>query len=1078
MTKFLGAFIRNSVFANALTLIIIAGGIVALSNMLREFFPEFSIGMVMVDVIYPGADPEEVEEGINRKIEEALDSVEGIKRYNTISMENGGHAVIEVKESYDVSKVYDKVRNAVDSISTFPQDAEKPVISELTIRREVIYLALSGNLPERTLKEWAERTKDELQRLPGLSQVMIFGARDYEVGIEVSEERLREYGLTFDQVAAAVRRGSLNLSAGVLRTKGQEIRLRTVGRKYTAEDFSKIVLLARPNGEIITLDRIADIRDEFVEDPIIATFNGDPCVLVSCFKTQEEDAIAIADAVHKFVEEKQHELPPGAKMSVWSDRAEMIQARLNLMKRNGIQGLIIVVILLWLLMDARLSFFVTLGIPISFGGALAIMYARGDTLNMLSLFGLIMVLGMLVDDAIVVGEAIYYHRQRGEPPMEAALKGVEEVGLPVVGAVTTTIVAFIPLMFVGGIMGKFIAIIPIAVIACLSVSLFESLFLLPAHLNNLPDLSGTLANGDTRRHPLKRLRWAFSDGMDWFIEHMYAPFVSLVLRHRYMSFCVVMSLAMLTLGLVRGGIIKFEVFSKVDGNDVVASIEFPRGTPIAVTENAVHRTEQALRQVAEEMKTASGAPLIRNIYTAAGQSGDGFEAKSGSHLGEVRAELLDSGERGVHSEAINVAWAKAAGTIPGVLSETYTSASGGGPPGAPVEVWLQGEDMAVLLSAAADLKEKLKTYDGLYQINDDFRPGKIEMRLNLKPEARPLGITLDDLARQVYAGFYGEEAVRIQRGRDDVRVRVRYTLDERSTLAELEKVRIRTPQGHEVPLFSVANVEPGIGYSSITRVDGLRRVAVTAEVDANKTNAEEVLENLRTTFMPGLAKKYPDLIWAFEGMKKNSRDALGTLQIGFPMALFAIFVIIATIFRSYLQPMVIMFTVPFGIIGALYGHLAFGLTVTLMSLFGIVALAGVVVNDAIVLVDCVNGLLAKGNSVFDALRLAGARRFRAIFLTSATTVGGLFTLIMSTDMQSQFLKPMAISLAVGLIFSTLLTLLFIPVLLAILNDLRRIVYAVLHRRWPAAEEVEPAVVAAIRDKEFAEEMGIAVPGRE
>jgi multidrug efflux pump subunit AcrB len=988
-------------------------------------------------------------------------------------MENGGHAVIEVKDSYDSSEVYDKVRNAVDSISTFPRDAEKPVISEVTMRREVIYLALSGHLPERTLKEWAEETKDELQRLPGVSQVTIFGTRDYEVGIEVSEERLREYGLTFGQVAGAVRQGSLNMSAGVLRTKGQEIRLRTVGRKYTAEDFSKIVLLARPDGEIITLDRIANIRDEFVEDPVLATFNGEPCVLVACFKTREEDAIGIADEVHKYVSAKQSALPPGIKMSIWSDRAEMIQARLNMMRYNGIQGLIIVVVLLWLLMDARLSFFVALGIPISFGGALAIMYMRGDTLNMLSLFGLIMVLGMLVDDAIVVGEAIHFHRQRGEPPLEAAMKGVEEVGLPVTGAVITTIVAFIPLMFVGGVMGKFIAIIPIAVIACLAVSLFESLFLLPAHLNNLPDLSGSIANGDTRRHPLKRLRWAFSDGMNWFIERLYSPFVALALRHRYVSLCVALSVALLTMGLVRGGMIKFEVFSKVDGNDLVASVEFPRGTPISVTEDAVRQTEEAFRRLAPAIKTSSGQPLIKNIYRAAGQSGDGFEVRSGSHLGEVRVELLPSEHRGIHSEDLNVAWAAETGTIPGALSQTFQSVSGGGPPGAPIEVWLQGEDMGLLLDAAADVKEKLRTYAGLYQIADDYRPGKIEARINLKPEARTLGLTLDDLARQVYAGFFGEEAVRIQRGRDDVRVKVRYTLDERSTLAELDQVRIRTAQGREVPFFSVADVEFGLGYSTITRVDGLRRVAVTSEVDTNEANAEEVLADLRTTFMPQLEAKYPGLLWAFEGAKKNSRDALGTLQIGFPMALFGIFMIIATIFRSYLQPAVIMFIVPFGMIGALFGHLFFGLTVTLMSMFGIVALAGVVVNDAIVLVDCVNANLGKGIPVMDALRMAGARRFRAIFLTSATTVGGLFTLIFSRDMQAQFLKPMAISLAVGLIFCTLLTLLFIPCLLAILNDFRRIAHALIHRRWPTPEEVEPAVYAAAIDKEFAKEMAEA-----
>ncbi|HUW61376.1 MAG TPA: efflux RND transporter permease subunit [Candidatus Bathyarchaeia archaeon] len=1056
MNKLMGAFIRNNVFATALTIVLIVGGAVALKMMVREFFPEISIDHILVDVPYPGADPEEVEEGISRKIEESLDTVEGIKRYTTVSAENFSHAFIEVAENYDSSSVYDKVRNAVDSISTFPVDAEKPIISELVFRHEVVVVALSGEFPERTLKEWAEEIKDELQRLPYVSQVAVLGTRDYEVGIEVSEARLREYGLTFSQVASAVRRGSLNLAGGVLRTTGEEIRLRTVGRKYTAEDFAKIVLLARPSGEIITLDRIADIRDEFTEDPVYGEFNGQRAVMVGVFKTKEEDAIAIAEEVRQYAAEKQLELPEGAGISLWADNAYLIQDRLNMLRRNGIQGLIIVIILLFLLLDARLSFWVSMGIPISFGGALAVMYMHGDTLNMISLFGLIMVLGMLVDDAIVVGEAIHYHRMNGLKPFDAALKGVTEVALPVLGAVTTTIIAFMPLMFVGGIMGKFIRIVPIAVIACLAISLFESLFLLPAHLNRLPELVRHPANH--RPHPLLRFRWAFSNAMDWFIVRVYAPFLDRTLRHRYIALAAAAAVTLITLGLFTGGFIKFETFSEVDGNDLSASVEFPAGTPISVTENAVARLRDALERVAEKTKTSSGKPLLANVYAVSGQSGDGFEQKTGSNRGQVRTELLRTEERGIHSEEIKIMWEREVSAIPGALSLTFAGISAG-PPGAPIEVWLQGEDMSVLLAGSAEIKEKLKTYDGVYQIQDDYRPGKTEVRLNLKPEARTLGLMLEDLARQVFAGYYGEEAVRIQRGRDDVRVRVRYTEGERRQLAEFERIRIRTPLGMEVPLLSVADVEYGEGYSSITRINGLRRVAVTAEIDTTKANAEEVLADLDSGFLPDLQKRL-GFIYSFEGAQTESREALDSLKIGFPMALFVIFVIIATIFRSYLQPVVIMFSVPFGLMGAVYGHLMFGLTVTLMSLFGMVALAGVVVNDAIVLVDHLNTTLRSKVPFYDALRKSGMRRFRAIFLTSATTVGGLSMLILSRDMQAQWLKPMAVSLAVGLIFSTVLTLVFLPVLLALFNDLRRGAHYVIHGRLPLPEEVEPACCEA------------------
>lgn len=1056
MDRVFGAFIRNRVFANIATVVIIFAGFVAVTGMIREFFPETSVDIILISVPYPGADPEEVEEGICRKIEEAVESIEGIKQYNTKSSENVGSAFVEVDEGYDMDEVYDRVRNAVDSISTFPRDAEKPVISEMTFRQQVLFLVLWGDQKERTLKEWAEEVKDELQRLPGLTQVSVSGTRDYEISIEISEERLREYGLTFAQVASAVRRGSLNLSSGLIRTKGQEIRLRTVGRKYTAAEFAKIVVLARPDGDIVRLDRIADIRDTFTEDPIFATFNSKPCVLVGCFKTSEEDSIAIGEVAGEYARKKQQDLPEGVNISIMADQTYLIEGRLNLMRKNAIQGLIIVVLLLWLLLGGNLSFWVSLGIPISFAGALTIMHFRGDTLNMLSLFGLIMVLGMIVDDAIVVGEAIYFHRQSGMPPKRAALKGVSEVGVPVVGAVTTTIVAFLPLMFVGGVIGKFIRIIPIAVIACLAISLFESLFLLPAHLSHLPAKDRDLSKG---RHPfarrLQRFQRAFSNGMEWFIEHIYARIVTNAVRHRYVSLCVAITAALLTVGLFAGGFTKFEVFPKIDGNDVIADVEFPDGTPIGVTQDAVRRTAEAARRLEAKTETSSGKPLIRNVYAVAGQGGIDFERKTGPHLGQVHLELLKSEQRGIHSQDIIEAWQKEIGIIPGAVSQTFQG-WGAGPPGAPVEVWLQGEEMHVLLAAAADLKEKLRTYDGVYQIMNDYRPGKSEIKIDIKPEGRTLGLTLYDLASQVYAGFYGEEAARIQRGRDDVRVRVRYTQDERTTLAELDRMRIRTPRGDEVPFFSVADVRFGQGYSSINRVNGLKRVAVTAEVDTDRANADEVLADLRENYMPGLQEAHPGFVWSYEGAQKNSRESLASLRVSFPIALLVIMVIIASIFRSYVQPFVIMLSVPFGIIGAIYAHAALGLTVSMMSLFGIVALSGVVVNNAIILVHYVNKLLAEGMPFFETLTRAGKRRFRAIFLTTATTVGALAGIILERDLQSEFLKPMAISLAAGITFATLLTLLLLPALLGIMNDLRRVVYAVRHGRWPTPEEVEPS----------------------
>lgn len=1056
MRTLVTAFARNTVFANVVLVILLLTGVIAATQTVREMFPEFSVDTIFVEMAYPGADPEEVEEGISRKIEEAIEGVEGIKRYTTVSSENFGRAIVEVKENYDLDDVYDRVRNAIDSISTFPVDAEKPIISELTLREEVLYLTLWGDLDERTLKEWAERIKDELQNLPNVSQAAVFGTRDYEISIEVSEERLREYGLSFAEVAAAVRRGSVNLSAGVMRTKGEEILLRTVGRKYTGEQFAEIVVMAGPGGELITLDRIATIRDGFAEDSIISSFNGERCALIGVFKTREEDAIAIARTVEDYVAERQSTLPAGVHLTKWNDMSKLIDARIQLLLNNGAFGLFLVFMSLWLFLDLRLSFWVAMGIPISLSGALILMWGLGTTLNMISLFGLIMVLGIIVDDAIVVGEAIYVHRKNGDPPLQAAVNGVMEVGMPVVAAVTTTIVAFLPLMYVGGVMGKFIAILPMVVICALAVSLYESLFLLPAHLAHLPDMNKPVEAGHPWKLRAKRFRQRISYGMEWHTEHIYLPVVRAAVRWKYVGFCSAIAIFMITLGLLRGGFVKFVMFPDIDGNDVIASVEFPPGTPFSVTEDAVDQMADAFARVAAEFEEERGMPLVKNIYAVAGESGQGFEKRSGVTLGQVRVEMLESEVRHWHTQDILVAWEEAVGPIPGALSQSFTGLETG-PPGAAIEIWLQGDDMPTLLAVSEELKGILRDTVGVYQVQDDYRPGKNELRFDLKPEARTLGLTLEDLARQVYAGYFGEEAVRIQRGRDDIRVRVRYTEAERRDVSDLANVRIRTPQGHEVPLHSVAEVKPGQGFSSITRVNGYKNVKVMAEVDNRRANAEEIIAHLANTHLPRLEREHPDMRWAFEGPQKDTRDAFSSLAIGFPIALVGIFLIIATIFRSYLQPLVIMITIPFGIIGAVFGHVAMGLEVTMMSVFGMVALAGIVVNDAIVYIERVNTNIASGMTFFDSVTLAGARRFRAIFLTTLSTAAGLLPMIWETDMQAQFLIPMALSIAAGVGFATFLTLLLIPCLLAILNDLRRVAHLMLHRRWPTPEEVEPAI---------------------
>ncbi len=1055
MRRVLAAFAGNTVFANIVLVLIFMAGILAASSMIRESFPQFSLDRISIRVVWPGADPEEVEEGICLKLEEALENVEGIKQYTTTSSEGIGSAVVEVSEGYDVSEVLDDIKARVDAISTFPVDAERPVTTEITIRDSVMLLALSGELGEKQLKTWAERVRDEVRLLDGISQVEVFGVRDYEISIEISEARLREYGLTLSQVASAIRRASINLHGGTIRTRGEEVRIRTVDRKYTDEELARIVVFTGPGGELIRLGDLADIRDGFTEDPVVAIIDGRPSVFVMVFKTSTEDSLQISQTVSRYVQEKQDQLPPGVSLTDFYDNTKALKARINLLTRNGLLGMALVFFLLWLFLDLRLSFWAGMGIPISLAGAMFILWSMGATINMVSLFGFIMVLGIVVDDAIVVGESIYVHRKLGKGPLVAAVDGVSEVGMPVIAAVLTTVVAFIPLAYIGGIMGKFIAILPVVVISCLLISLVECLFLLPAHLSHLPDLNSPTRPANRLARVLAGMQRFTQEGMERFVSRHYIPFLDRVLGYRYVTLATGLAVLLLSLGLVRSGLVKFKVFPKIDGFVITSTVEFPDGTPPEVTLRALDRIEEGFVRVAERIPTRTGEPMIEKRLRLLGQTLSGTMGRTGPNMGSVQFILLDSARRGVHSNELLVEWEREIGQIPGARSLTFEGLSAG-PGGPEIEIWLQGRDMKQILAASGLVMDKLRSYDGVTQIRSDYSPGKNEFRLALKPGARALGLTAEDLARQVQAGYFGVESYRLQRGRDDIRVKVRLTRAERSRFSDFERLRIRTPDGAEVPILSVADISYGPGFSAIVRTDGLRRVAVTADVDARRANAGEIYADLSATFFPELKRKFPGLHVSLQGAKKNMRESFSSLKVTFPLAVLGIYVIVATIFRSYLQPLVILFTVPFGIIGAIIGHLLLGYDLSMMSLFGMVALTGVVVNDAIVLIERINENLAEGMTFFEAVKKGGARRFRAIMLTSISTVGGLAPLIMETDLQARFLIPMALSLAAGVTFATVLTLVLIPSLLAIVNDLRRLAVRLRTGTWPTRETVEPA----------------------
>ena len=1062
MRQFISVLIRNAVLVNLLVLFVLFLGLISSRSMVREIFPEISVDVLLVSIPYPGADPEEVEEGISRKVEEAIDGIEGIKTYTTVSAENAGNTVIEVIEGFDLDQVRRDVRNAIDSISTFPVDAEEPVVQDITINDEIILLALWGEQEEHILKEFAEEIKDEIQALPSVSQVEIRGTREYEIAIELSEEKLRQYGLSFSDVAQKVQGGSLNLSGGQLRTQGEEILLRTVGRKYTGEEFAQIIVVSTPQGDVVRLGDIADIRDGFSEDEIIARFNDHDAVMLYVSKTPEEDAIQIVGEVREYVDSLQARLPGGIQATLWSDQSRIINAGLNTLLWNGAIGLGIVFFSLWLFMEIRLSFWVTMGITISLAGGLFIMFLAGASLNQISLFSLVMVLGIVVDDAIIVGEAIFVRRRAGDGPQEAAVNGVMEVGLPVLAAVTTSILAFIPLSFVGGVLGKFVSIIPVAVISALIVSLFESLFLLPVHLNHLPEMKELNPAKMTRT---QRLRARINRGIEWVDESVYKRMVEFCVEYRYVALTIALGFAMVTFAVVTTGRVTFVLFQPPDADGIIGTVEFPAGTPIDVTWEAVSHMEKSARDLLAEIGEEEGIDLISNIYSGAGLLGgeqDGFTGGGvGPHAGFVRIELIPGSDREVTTLDLETLWDERVGLIPGAIRQNYASLIGG-PPGADIHVELRGNDTGVLVAAAADLKDRLSEYDGVFQVQDSFRPGKNELRLDLKPEAQALGITLDQLARQVYAGFYGVEPFRLQRGRDDIRVKVRYVKSERDQLAQLENVRIRTPQGFEVPFYSVADVEFTQGYAAITRTDGQRTVDVTASVDPDVIGADEVLADIAGRHIPEVQNAHPGFTWHFRGARTQSRDAFAGLLVSFPAAMACIYLIIATVFRSSVQPMIIMTTIPFGLMGAIYGHILLGENLQMFSVFGMIALTGVVVNDAIVLIEAFNHNIATGQRTRQAIVNAGLRRFRAILLTSFSTVGGLAPLILENDPDGRTVVPMALSLASGVAFATVLTLLFIPAQLSILNDMRRIFHYLWYGEWPTRERVEPARTRSVR----------------
>ncbi len=1008
-------FARNPVAANLLMVLIICGGLLSYAGIRKAMFPDFETNAVLVTVPYLGAAPQEVEEGVIVRIEEAVADIKGIKAIRSVAREGSGTVTLEVQTGVDIDETLNEVKLRVDAIPNFPLQTEKPVIAKQEFQQGVIWVSVFGDIDDRARKLFADRVRDELMALPEITVAAVVGSRDFEIAIEVSEADLIKYRLTFDEVARAVRLASVDLPGGSIRTDGGDIRLRTLGQAYAGIEFANIVLRTDADGTRLTLGEVARVRDGFVETDGYARFDGKPALNIRVSSIGEQNEIEIADAVKRYVAAKRALLPEGMDVAYWGDRSFYLQGRLDMMFRNIALGSILVFLCLGLFLRITVALWVIVGIPICFLGAFLLMpYSPWPaSINMLSLFGFILVLGIVVDDAIIIGESAYSETRKHGPGIDHVIRGAQKVAVPATFGVLTTIAAFAPLLFVEGQASAFLQAIAVVVILCLMFSLVESKLILPAHLAH----HGGRHKSDADAGAFTRFRRRFASGLERFVERVYQPTLALALRNIGTTFALFVASLLLVVGLVMGGALRFVFFPDIPSDFIQVSLSLNEGAAPAQRNAALDRIERAILAINNEHRQATGEDLMR--HTALFTQGD--------IGGQMVVELTKSEARSVTTFELERRIRERVGEIPGAKELRFSSVTnpGGGPP---IELRLRGNDIGQLETVAEELMAWLRGVDGVYDLNSSMNTGSREVRLAIRPEAEALGLTQTDLGRQVRQAFFGEEAQRIQRGRDDVRVMVRYPLAERRSLSDLTDMRIRTPAGDQVPFAEVAEATFGSSYAIINREDRLRTVSVTGYADSTRVSPREVVSEARETFLPSLLERYPTVRADLGGSSLEEQRMLRGLQIAGLTSLFLIYALLAIPLKSYLLPLLIMSVIPFGLVGAALGHIVTGQNFSMFSIYGLIALSGVVVNDSLILVDFVNRARAEGETLADAVVQAGAQRFRPVLLTSLTTFFGLTPILLERSLQAQFIIPMATSLGFGILFATVITLFLIPAL--------------------------------------------------
>jgi len=1024
---------RNSVAANLLMAVLIVGGLIMGPTIKQEVFPEFTVDQVRVTVPYPGASPEEVEQSVVLAVEEAVRGLDGVDKVTSQATEGSGSVTIELLLGTDGNRALQDIKSAIDRITSFPEDAERPTVSLVIARHEVITVVAYGDTTERVLRELVEKIRDDLLTNPEITYVELDGVRPFEISVEIPQDTLRAYGLTLDDVAAEIRRTSIELPGGGIKTDGGELLLRTAERRDKGREFADVPIVSGTDGTVVKLGDIATIVDGFADTDVVTTFNGLPAALVKIYRVGEQGPITVAAEVKKYVADLQRNLPPGLHAETWRDFSEIYYDRIHLLLRNAALGLVLVMVVLGLFLEVRLAFWVTMGIPTSIIGAVLLMPLFGVSINMISLFAFILTLGIVVDDAIVVGENVYELSKTRPDFVEAAIVGTRQVGVPVVFSVLTNIAAFVPLFFIPGVSGKLFGIMPAIIVPVFTISLIESLFVLPAHLAHQRPVSRvalfTALNAMT----------AWVDRLlQWFVATFYRPAQRACLTFRYPTIAAGFALLATIVGLVASGRVEFAFLPKVEGDQSTAYAELPYGVPVEDTEVVTRKLVGCAQQLFEDL---GGLDTCRGILAQIGSASMEMgppgmaAASSGSHKTQVMTYLVPLGQRTFTAAQFTHRWRQCVGELPGLELLTFKFNIGPSA-GSPIDVQLIHRDVPTLERAAAELGKLLENYDGIRDIDDGFSMGKPQLDFKIKPAARAMGIRPADLGRQLRSAFYGAEALRQQRGRHEIKVMVRLPERERRSEYFLETLKIRGPQGGEIPIFEAASMTRNRAYTVIRRDDGRRVLNVTADIIDGVGNAQKILADLKARVLPRLLDGYPGLAYSFEGEQRAQRESFQALILGFVFVLVVIYAMLAIPFGSYVQPLVIMVSIPFGVVGAVLGHVLMGYELSMISMMGIVALAGVVVNDSLVLIDAANQFSAEGMTPFEAISAAGQRRFRPILLTSLTTFFGLMPMIFETSVQARFLVPMALSLGYGILFATVITLLLVPCYYLVVEDLR------------------------------------------